>query len=548
MITQRLSLLVAFCGIGLSALGQGSAITVNTVSDLTDSPLSQRSPVVAILGYESPGDWGAPRLGRYVAGSAVAVDNGCVFAAWGGRVLMGDCLNQVNVRWFHAVGDGIEDDTDAVEAARSAANQRGVLLLFPAGSYLLSGVGSTLYGPRVEVPASHPVLAGTLTVSNLVASNSVTATQIGTSNLLVTGPMTFGGETRTNWPTGGGGGGGGGITLSGVRGDTIYHDGTNWVALGHPGVNGRVIASVNGLPAWADFDSGDINFITDATPFTNITTSARLALSLSSTNAGHTLFDTDLGAMMMWSGTNWVGFPIAVPWSPTRNETRLALVCGALRQNATNRIRWDYITNSTHRPINFGGDFAIASSNTLTLPFGRTFTRCVSFAAYSDETFGGGANVIFGARVTQSNAVISAGSFFDGSWVLRYTGSAWSVTSVSGSDVQPTVGYTNGVLTILHDYLRGGNVYLSAWSSSGGNYGYVPVLRRAMDSRLDIEWIDPVTGWIVQSATPLWRMTAAITRRHWGPIDLDGSNGSDSLLGEDTAVGGNVWVLGLFEY
>lgn len=342
--------------------------------------------------------------------------------------------------------------------------------------------------------------------------------------------------------------GSGGISLSGTKGDLIYHDGTNWTKLAKAPANGYVLASLNELPVWGNFDSGDINFITESTPFTNVTTAVRATLGLGVGNVGHTVLDTDLDAIMVWDGAAWVGFPIGTPWGPTRNETKLQMVCGALRQNTTNRAIWNFITNSTHRPLNFGGEFAIASSNTLTLSYGKTFSRVVAALAFADETFGGGANVIFGSRPSTTNVVISAGSSFAGSWVLRYTGAAWSLTSVSGSDVQPAVSsYVNGVLRLTHDYLRGGNIALSAWSNGGGNFGYLPVLKEITDSYVDIQWIDPTTGNIVTDATPLWRMTAGITLRHYGPLDLDGSNSADSLLGEDTSVGGNIWVWLLLE-
>ena len=519
----------------LSVFAQGPVRRVDTVADLSSiKPLAssvESKLTVIVSGYHAVGDID-PIIVRWAPSSADAIDNGCVFgvSSGGGRFLADDCASgTINVKHFGAYGNGVTNDSAAVIAARSAAVARGAALYYPKGSYLLSTYGITVYGPRIE-PFGSLYIPGTVAVSNLFVSNSIT----------------LGGETRTTWPTNSGGGGG--ISLSGVRGDTIYHDGTNWVALGHPGVNGRVIASVNGLPAWADFDSGDINFITDSTPFTNITTAARLALSLTTTNKGHTLLDTDLDALMVWNGTNWFGFPIGTPWAASLPESKLTFVCGALRQNTTNRAIWNFITNATHRPIGFGGDFAIASTNSITLALGRTFKKVIACGAYPDETFAGGANVQFGAAGSTTNIVIKAGTFFAGSFVLRYTGATWSVTSVSGADVQPAVAYTNGVLRITHDYLRGGNANVSAWSNSGGNYGFIPAIKSVTDDYLDLQWLDPASaGGVYTSATPLWRMTAAVTLRHFGPLDMAGNNSEDSLLGEDTSVGGNIWVWGLFE-
>lgn len=513
-----------FAILSVSSFAQGPVRQIPTIADLS----SINAQASAVSGKLSVLVADTGRVLHWDSGSALSVDNGCVFSASSGRFIAADCSSgTISVKWFGATGDGLTDDTAAVIAARSAAITFSAVVYFPAGYYLVSSV--VLSGPRIEPRGYQPYIAGTLIVSNLVASNSIT----------------LGGETRTTWPTGGGGGG---IDLVGVAGDVIYHAGTNWTILHHPGTAGNVLGTLQTVPTWASFDSGDINFLSAGTPFTNITTAARLALSLTTSNIGHFVFDTDLKAVMAWSGTNWVGFPIATPWAVDQPEKEYFIVSCALRQNTTNRARWDYITNSTHRPLNVGGDFAIASSNRITLTFGRSFTRAVALTVFPDETFAGGANVSFGAQVTATNATLSAGSFFAGSYVLRYTGAAWSVTSVSGSDIQPAVSsYVNGVLRITNDYIRGNNIALSAWSSSGGNYGYIPMIRGTGVGYVDLEWLDPTTGLIVTSASPLWRMTAAITQKHWGPLDLDGSNSSDSLLGEDTSVGGNIWVFGLFE-
>lgn len=339
------------------------------------------------------------------------------------------------------------------------------------------------------------------------------------------------------------------VLPSGSLGSILYHDGTNWSVLDHPVYDGRVLATVDGKPAWAELDTQYFTWVTAAPTITNSTSAARTNLSLSVTNTGHTLFDTDLDSLMFWTGSEWIGFPLGVPYALASTETKLAFVAGALRQDSTDRTKWNFITNSTHRPIGFGGDFALASSSGISLQFNRTYSKVVAFGVYPDETFAGSANVSFGANVTTSGATIKAGSFFTGAFSVRYTGAAWSITSVSGSHITPVEGgYTNGVLRITHDYCRGGNVFVAPWSSNGGNWGYIPVIREVGDSFVDIEWIDGATGNVYTSATPSWKMQAVVTKHHEGPIDLDGSNGATSLLGEDTAVSGNIWVWGLFEY
>ena len=46
--------------------------------------------------------------------------------------------NKVNVRTFKAKGDGITDDTDAIQRASDHAIEKGYTLYFPAGIYLIT--------------------------------------------------------------------------------------------------------------------------------------------------------------------------------------------------------------------------------------------------------------------------------------------------------------------------------------------------------------------------------------------------------------------------
>jgi hypothetical protein len=72
----------------------------------------------------------------------------------------------VNVRWFGAVGDGVTDDTAAIQAALDAVgNAGGGCVYFPAGTYLLSSrllvwgntkvYGAGMGATTIKHPASH---------------------------------------------------------------------------------------------------------------------------------------------------------------------------------------------------------------------------------------------------------------------------------------------------------------------------------------------------------------------------------------------------------
>lgn len=55
-----------------------------------------------------------------------------------------DASGVVNVRTYGAKGDGVTDDTAAIQAAITAAEASGGAVIVPAGSYLLSGTGAQL--------------------------------------------------------------------------------------------------------------------------------------------------------------------------------------------------------------------------------------------------------------------------------------------------------------------------------------------------------------------------------------------------------------------
>jgi len=94
---------------------------------------------VNVLGYAAAGDGGGGTF--YYDGSSSATENGGTIIApnsGGGRWIR-VYSGPINVRWFGAKGDGVTNDTSAVQAADVAA--AGGKLLFPKGSYSLpSGV------------------------------------------------------------------------------------------------------------------------------------------------------------------------------------------------------------------------------------------------------------------------------------------------------------------------------------------------------------------------------------------------------------------------
>ena len=71
--------------------------------------------------------------------------------------------SQVNARNYGAIGDGVADDTAAIQAALEAAVTKGPICFVPAGHYRLNGSltvppGATLAGASGGAPHSeHPI-------------------------------------------------------------------------------------------------------------------------------------------------------------------------------------------------------------------------------------------------------------------------------------------------------------------------------------------------------------------------------------------------------
>lgn len=90
---------------------------------------------VNVLGYYAAGDGGGGTF-YYDSGSSATDNGGTIIAptAGSGRWLRAYSAGAINVRWFGAKGDGVTDDTTAIQGALNT----GFLTHVPAGSYVVS--------------------------------------------------------------------------------------------------------------------------------------------------------------------------------------------------------------------------------------------------------------------------------------------------------------------------------------------------------------------------------------------------------------------------
>lgn len=290
-------------------------------------------------------------------------------------------------------------------------------------------------------------------------------------------------------------------------------------------------------------------FVTLACSATTMTTAERNALALDASDAGFYVWDSDLSAFMIWAGTSWIGYPLGVPYAPQVGEKKIGIVAGRMIQDSANRTHWNYVSNSTSRPIGVLGTYATASGSQIDVRYSDTsYTHVLSFVVAPDEEWANVAGAVFGASVGLTNAIIKASSYLNGAYSLRYTGSNW-VTAVSGTTLSPSgLNYSAGVITITNTYCRGIGVSVSPWSVSGTiTNPYMPIIHSIANEYINIQWMDPVSGNLISAASPTNRMTANVFKVNNGGLFLDGSNGATNFLTVDMAVSGEVAFFGIFE-
>lgn len=109
---------------------------------------------------------GATTLGNSImhqSGSTIAI---------GSTVLEGDGASPVNVKAFGATGNGITDDTAAINAAIAALPATGGSLYFPAGNYYTSSCGFTLAVPFLAYGAGQTSRDDSQTGSQITCGSS----------------------------------------------------------------------------------------------------------------------------------------------------------------------------------------------------------------------------------------------------------------------------------------------------------------------------------------------------------------------------------------
>ena len=109
-----------------------------TMAEMLALSPSEQQAVVILQGYYAPGDGGGGTF-YYNAASTLTPDGGMVLPCQkGGNFVRSADESHVNVKWFGAKGDGIADDTKAIQAAIDSLPEGGGTVYLPAGTFLIS--------------------------------------------------------------------------------------------------------------------------------------------------------------------------------------------------------------------------------------------------------------------------------------------------------------------------------------------------------------------------------------------------------------------------
>ena len=122
-------------------------ININTVNDMIADNSLIIGDVVQTLGYNTIGDNGSNLYEIVASGTGVDDGGSYIDLPTSGNQAKGIFPNKVNVKQFGAVGDGIVDDTSAIQATLDYAKS----VCFPDGDYLITSTLTT--GTLVAITA-----------------------------------------------------------------------------------------------------------------------------------------------------------------------------------------------------------------------------------------------------------------------------------------------------------------------------------------------------------------------------------------------------------
>lgn len=255
-------------------------------------------------------------------------------------------------------------------------------------------------------------------------------------------------------------------------------------------------------------------------------------------------------------GGRWKLLMSGVPFSPDLIDGQIEIIAGALRQDTTDRTKWNVISDSLHQALGVSGLVATASGSQLTLNYSGSKSKVIYLNAGPDETFANAFGMSIGASVGNSFAVFKASIDLTLAAEIYWDGvaGAWQVSTGAGQGTGPGVSvppnvqitgvsYASGTLNIAHTLLPGKDIHINPFNTRSGAIlaPYVAGLKSFSDTGIAVHFMDPTTGQIITAASPSDKMTTLISKHFRGGIVLDGTGGTSAYRLDL----GNIWFYGI---
>lgn len=230
------------------------------------------------------------------------------------------------------------------------------------------------------------------------------------------------------------------------------------------------------------------------------------------------------------------------------------IVAGVIRKNSIGTDTWSFLNNVDHVAVGvINPSLSItAVGENLTINFGKTYKRVVSFICGPDETLASKLNASVGASVGLESAIIRMAISTESSGVVRWNGSGGiqdlelgpffvnAVTTLSGG-----VAHTN-IDALSSPYVsKDDSISISPYSGSANIVPFMPCLKSYGYDSHDVNFISNY-GSSFYAGGPSLNIGYLWNRSVCRPAILDGREAAafESILAGPSS---NIWFFGVFE-
>jgi hypothetical protein len=230
------------------------------------------------------------------------------------------------------------------------------------------------------------------------------------------------------------------------------------------------------------------------------------------------------------------------------------IVAGILRKDSIGTATWSFLNNVDHATVGINNPNlpVTAVGESLTIDFGKTYKKVVSFICGPDETLASKLNATVGASVGLSSAEIRLGISAECSGVVRWNGSGGIQDVELGPFfVNPVTTMSNGLAKTTIDALsspyvsKDDSISISPYSGSANIVPFMPCLKSYGYDSHDVNFINNY-GSSFYGGGPSLNIGYLWNRSVCRPAILDGREAAafENIL---AAPFSNIWFFGVFE-